>query len=532
MPAPPSHPDSLFTTAHYYASQLLNRPIRLLYQLLQLLISHLLSPTPPPTGKTLGRPRIAVIGAGLTGVSSASHCVGHGFDVTLFEAGDRRALGGIWAKVNNTSGLQIHSLMYRFHPSVDWTGGYPNRKEIVEQITKVWERYRLEEKTEFNVKVEKVWKNEQGLYVVNDEKYGTFDGVIAAVGTCGDPKMPSIPGQEKFQGEIFHSSQLDGKEAKGKKVLVIGGGASAIEALEFVAAEDAKETSVLARSEKWIIPRNPVIDILLSLNIFGSETPLSFIPETLLRLLFYRDLSDLAPPKSSHKGLFTETPMVNTDVLTQIRSGKTKWLRGDIKAFTPTGILFSHRAQGVPKNGPGRDELLEADICILATGYERPSLSFLPRECFQPNYDPPNWYLQTFPPGSPQICANNCTYINAIGTVGNYHIGIYTRFLLMFLTDPLARPSERLMKLWIDVTRWVKQRAPTGAFEFFTYAELIYWFVFVIVVNPFRWKWAAFVLCGVGSGVPKRVVREEDRWREWRAGRKVGVNGEGAKSLE
>ena len=78
-----------------------------------------------------------------------------------------------------------------------------------------------------------------------------FDGVIACVGTCGDPKRPHVPGQENFKGPIFHSSQLDGKEAKDKKVLVIGGGASAVEALEFVAHENAEQTYVLARSEKW-----------------------------------------------------------------------------------------------------------------------------------------------------------------------------------------------------------------------------------------------------------------------------------------
>jgi hypothetical protein len=112
------------------------------------------------------------------------------------------------------------------------------------------------------------------------------------------------------------------------------------------------------------------------------------------------------------------------------------------------------------------------------------------------------------------ICANNCTYVNAIGTVGNYHIGIYTRFLLMFLVDPLSRPNERLMKLWIDATRFVKSRAPTGAFEFFTYAELMFWFVFVIAVNPFRWKWAPFVMMGIGAALPKRVVQEENRVRD------------------
>jgi hypothetical protein len=265
-----------------------------------------------------------------------------------------------------------------------------------------------------------------------------------------------------------------------------------------------------------------VIDILLSLNIFGSETVLSWIPENLLRLFFYRDLSDLSPPRDSGKGLFTETPMVNNAVLEQIRSGRASWLRGDIKRFSSDGkgIIFNHRSQGVPKGGPGREELIEGDMCILATGYERPSLGFLPPECFEENYEPPNWYLQVFPPKHMSICANNCTYINAIGTVGNYHIGIYTRFLLMFLVDPLARPNERLMKLWIDFTRWIKMRAPGGAFEFFTYAELIYWFVFVIVINPFRWKWGLFVLSGVGVDLPKTVVREEDKLRQ-----AAGMNG-------
>lgn len=496
--------------------RLINEPIKLLFRFVQQILDWLLSPQPPSPTTKLGRPRIAIVGAGLTGVSSASHCVGHGFDVTIFEAGGKDALGGIWAEVNNTSGLQIHSIMYRFHPSVKWNEGYPDRKQIVKAIKDLWQRYGLQDKTKFDTRVEKVYKDKQGRWIINDESNGRFDGVIACVGTCGDPKKPQIKGQENFRGKIFHSSQLDGKakDAKGKKVLVIGGGASAIEAMEFTTAAGAEKTYILSRSEKWIIPRNPLIDILLSLNIFGAETPLSFIPEGLLRLFFYRDLSDIAPAPNSGKGIFMETPMVNNDVLEQIREGKASWLRGDIKTFVDNGIRFNHRSQGVPKNGPGREELIKGDICILATGYERPSLTFLPPECFEEQYEPPNWYLQVFPPKHVSVCANNCTYVNAIGTVGNYHIGIYTRFLLMFLVDPLARPSEARMKLWIDFTRWVKARAPTGAFDFFTYAELMYWFVFVILVNPFRWKWAPFVMMGIGSALPKKVVEQEERLRE------------------
>lgn len=321
--------------------------------------------------------------------------------------------------------------------------------------------------------------------------------------------MPQLSNQEKFKGEVYHSSQLDGKTAEGKKVLIIGGGASAVEALEFVVHTGAASTSVLARSEKWIIPRNAIVDILLAFNIFGQETILSWIPESLLRIFFYRDLSDLAPSG----GLFTGTPMVNSDIFYQIRAKKANWLRGDPIRFTENGILFNHRAKGVPKGGPGREEEVRGDMVIMATGFQRPSLAFLPPEVFEAPYEPPRWFLQVFPPSHVSICANNCTYVNAIGTVGNYHIGIYTRLLLMFLVDPLSRPQEFGMKKWIDMTSFLKSRAPVGAFDFFTYSELIYWFIFCILINPFRWKWALFVFFGVGSALPLKVVSREDQLR-------------------
>lgn len=62
-----------------------------------------------------------------------------------------------------------------------------------------------------------------------------------------------MPDQEKFHGEIFHSSRLDGKEAKGKKVLIVGGGASAVEALQWAVDTEAERITVLARSEKWYV---------------------------------------------------------------------------------------------------------------------------------------------------------------------------------------------------------------------------------------------------------------------------------------
>lgn len=113
-------------------------------------------------------------------------------------------------KVNNTSSLQIHSLMYRFHPSVKWERGYPDRQQIISQVRQVWERYGLDKKTVFNKKIEKVYKDDKGRWILDDPSNGVYEGLIAAVGTCGEPKMPHLDGMEKFKGPKFHSSQLTG----------------------------------------------------------------------------------------------------------------------------------------------------------------------------------------------------------------------------------------------------------------------------------------------------------------------------------
>jgi len=71
------------------------------YITLQAILTWVFSPIPPPPtaqNENIPRKRVAVIGAGLTGVSSAAHCIGHGFDVQLFEARTKeQGLGGIWS---------------------------------------------------------------------------------------------------------------------------------------------------------------------------------------------------------------------------------------------------------------------------------------------------------------------------------------------------------------------------------------------------------------------------------------------------
>lgn len=85
------------------------------------------------------------------------------------------------------------------------------------------------------------------LWIVNGSLGDKFDGIIIATGTCGRPRTISIPQTDCFKGQIFHSSQLSGKCVKGQRCAVIGGGASAVEAMDFLVKNEAAGVSVIAR---------------------------------------------------------------------------------------------------------------------------------------------------------------------------------------------------------------------------------------------------------------------------------------------
>lgn len=123
-------------------------------------------------------------------------------------------------------------------------------------------------------------------------------------------------------------------------------------------------------------------------------------------------------------------------------------------------------------------------------------MSFFPQLATTGAYRPPNWYLQTFPTENATICATNCTWKDGIGSVGGYHIGIYTRFLLVFLVDAQTRPSEGMMKFWVDFVHICKKPYAGGALAFVTSAELFFWFLAMIALQPSLWRWRKFILSG------------------------------------
>ncbi|KAL1943656.1 hypothetical protein VTO73DRAFT_4101 [Trametes versicolor] len=500
------------------------------YRLVQHVIIWLFKPPPPPGPEYPKNPkgRIAVIGAGLTGVSSAAHAIAHGFDVVIYEQGD--SVGGIWAHVNKTSGLQLNSLLYRFHPAVLWSKSFPHRDEILSEIRRIWKEYQLEPRTRFNTPVKSVRRvrgtgehlqadpsGSQSRWIVNDGEDGEFDAVVATVGTCGEPMRINFPGLpssdggasengkdgkhegkedgEVYEGEVIHSSELDDAALEGKRVLVIGSGASGVEAVETALSLGAKECVMVARDDKWIIPRNMIIDTLISAQPFGREMPLSFIWEKIVAWWNYRGAPELVPARA---GLFEGTPIVNDEFIGHVKDGKCQYVRADIERFTKAGVRVKVRGRE-DKPGEGKEEKeYTGDVVVLATGFKKPTIDFFKDEVFPEGYDRPNLYLQNFATEDWSILATNSAYQNAIGTVGHFHIGMYMRILLTFLMDPDARPTPKDMKLWVDVIRFVKRGARGGALSFFTYAELTIWLLLFHLFRLDRLKWVFFIMQGWG----------------------------------
>jgi len=141
---------------------------------------------------------------------------------------------------------------------------------------------------------------------------------------------------------------------------------------------------------------------------------------------------------------------------------------------------------------------VRGDVVVLATGFKQPPVSFLPGDLFPEGYERPNLYLQNFATEDWSVLLTNAAYKNAIGTVGHFHIGMYTRILLMFLLDEGVRPLPEDLRLWVDAVRFIKRGSPGGALSFFTYMELTIWVVTFLFFRLARLKWAAFILFGWG----------------------------------
>ena len=204
---------------------------------------------------------VVVIGAGVAGICAAIRLQGAGIPYTVIEK--NAEVGGTWYENRYPgAGVDTPNHIYSFSfAKADWTRYFALRGEIQDYFVGVADRFGIRKHIRFNTRVESAVYNEAGMdwsvRVANDT--GGVDVlranvVISAVGLLNVPKMPAIRGLDGFKGPCFHSARWpEGLDVRGKRVAVIGNGASAMQIVPAIAPEVAQLT-VFQRSRQWAAP--------------------------------------------------------------------------------------------------------------------------------------------------------------------------------------------------------------------------------------------------------------------------------------
>jgi cation diffusion facilitator CzcD-associated flavoprotein CzcO len=204
--------------------------------------------------------RVAILGAGLGGLGMAIKLKRAGFeDFTLFEKSD--GVGGTW-RDNTYFGaacdVMAHLYSYSFEPKLDWSRTFPEQPEILAYLEHCADKYGIRPHLRLGTAVEAMrWDEERSLWRLHTctGEHHEAEVVVSGLGMLNVPKYPDLPGLEQFSGPMFHSSRWDhGVDLRGRRVAVIGTGASAIQFVPRIAPE-VEKLSVFQRSPGWVVPK-------------------------------------------------------------------------------------------------------------------------------------------------------------------------------------------------------------------------------------------------------------------------------------
>ena len=336
---------------------------------------------------------VLIVGAGLSGIGAAVHltkrCPGKSF--AIVEARER--LGGTWDLFRYPgirSDSDMYTLGYNFKP---WTArrAIADAPSILEYLHETVDEYGLDDKIRFNRKVvDASWSSEEALWTVS-LRHG--DGSISTV-KCNFLHMcsgyysykeghnPDFPGKSDFAGQIVHPQFWpEDLDYAGKKVVVIGSGATAVTLIPSM-AETAAHITMLQRSPTYIVSR-PGEDkwalrfrkflpaklaylltrwknVLLGIFMFNlaRKKPAGF-KQRLLEMVRQEmgpdvNMGDFTPSYNPWDQRLCLVP--DSDLFESIKSGKASIVTDHVDSFTKDGIRL--------KSG----KTLEADIIVTATG--------------------------------------------------------------------------------------------------------------------------------------------------------------------
>ncbi|CAL1592897.1 unnamed protein product [Knipowitschia caucasica] len=360
--------------------------------------------------------RVAVIGAGSSGLVCTKVCVEEGLEPVCFESSDD--IGGLWnfkelpqperssiyrSLVVNTS---KEMMCFSDFPMPEDYPNYMHHSLLLQYFRLYAEHFQLLKYIRFKTTVKRVvqrpdfpvsgqWSvetvNQQG-----EEEHHVFDAVMVCSGQYTHPHRPisEYSGLETFTGQHLHSWEFkDAESYKGKRVLVMGignsGGDIAVEISRF-----AEKTFLSTRKGAWVIGRMSNCGLPLDMTGINRfyNTLMGLLPSRLISWITERAINHkydhrLYRLRPKHRA-FERRPVINDELPYRILLGEVV-MKPNIKGFNKSKVVFED------------DTKEEIDIVLYCTGYIT-KFPFLPPSLSQGPKGELSLYKRLFPPSLQQ----------------------------------------------------------------------------------------------------------------------------------
>jgi 4-hydroxyacetophenone monooxygenase len=205
---------------------------------------------------------VLVIGAGMSGLLAAHRLRQAGVAFRVVEKNPD--VGGTWYE-NTYPGCRVdnpnHNYSYSFAQRHDWPLHFSTQDVLHDYLSRCADEFGVRDDISFETEVvAATWSDADRCWSVRlrrgdgAEETVRADAVISAVGQLNRPHLPEIPGRDSFAGPSFHSARWDASvDLRGKRVAVIGTGASAVQFIPEIAGE-VGELVVFQRTPPWFGP--------------------------------------------------------------------------------------------------------------------------------------------------------------------------------------------------------------------------------------------------------------------------------------
>ena len=206
---------------------------------------------------------VVIVGTGFSGLGMAIKLKEAGIDdFVLIEKAD--SLAGTWRE-NTYPGcacdVPSHMYSFSFEPNPDWSEMYAPQEEIRDYLERCADKYDIRRHIAFGTRaISATWDAEAALWRCvgegpdgREERTARF--VVSGIGGLHVPAEPAFPGIENFDGDVFHSATWNHEvDLRGKRVAVVGTGASAIQFVPEIAGEVAR-LDLYQRTAPWVLPK-------------------------------------------------------------------------------------------------------------------------------------------------------------------------------------------------------------------------------------------------------------------------------------